>query len=113
MTESFAVDPERLAKSSDRFADLARRLNGAANALQARLAEVGECWGDDPMGQQFGEVYTSNAAAVAEALGGLGEISAGIRDGVTDMSSGFAHTEQVAGDMASGVDTTTGGRPRR
>ncbi|MEH0639641.1 MULTISPECIES: hypothetical protein [Streptomyces] len=53
MTSShFAADPGSLAKTAPSVGAYSDLMRQVVSRLQSRLAELGDCWGDDSMGKQ-------------------------------------------------------------
>lgn len=115
MSDRFAVDTDKLANASYYLRDVADRLQGIGERLASTTGALGDCWGDDPMGQAFGAQYVKPARDMKEAIPGLAEAVRSTEDGLRTMDRGFTHVEESTVDSLGGfrgdvdVDGVTNG----
>lgn len=79
----FEVLPAALTGAAGTFDAEAESITQAAAMLQQRLAGLGNCWGDDPVGQRFaagyGPAVTTVQGNIAALSVGLNRIAAALR----------------------------------
>ncbi|MFD0280044.1 WXG100 family type VII secretion target [Kitasatospora sp. NPDC127111] len=119
----FSVDTERLAAATPQVQELAGLIRSVGTRLEARLGELGECWGDDYTGREFRDQYLSPKEQLTEAVGGTAEVLDSTVDGIATMAKGFRRTEEqnvealriltsaVPGDVPGVGDAGHGPRP--
>jgi uncharacterized protein YukE len=111
MSDYFAVDPEGLAKNAPNVRAFSDQLLGVVSRLQSGLASLGECWGDDPMGQAFAAQYLRPRDEMFDGLNGIVSVLDSTADGLQTMAKGFAQTEDqnvaTASSLIHGGDTST------
>jgi uncharacterized protein YukE len=71
----FDVQPAALIGAAGTFDAEAEALARAAARVQARLAALGSCWGDDDVGARFGATYEP---AMHTVVGNVGALASGL-----------------------------------
>jgi uncharacterized protein YukE len=104
----FAADPDSLAKTAPyvrAYSDLMRQV---VTRLESRLAELGDCWGDDSMGKAFEEQYRTPRDQMISGLHGIADVLDSTADGLETMAKGFQQTEDqntaTARSVERGID---------
>ncbi|QKZ15960.1 WXG100 family type VII secretion target [Streptomyces chartreusis] len=103
----FAVDPDSLAKNAPNVRAYSDQMRQVVTRLETRLRELGDCWGDDPMGKTFAEQYVSPRDQMIEGLKGIVDVLDSTADGLQTMAKGFHATEdqntKIARDFERGT----------
>ncbi|MGW1029008.1 WXG100 family type VII secretion target [Streptomyces sp. NPDC002577] len=112
----FAVDPDGLAKNAPNVRAYSDQMRQVVTRLQTRLDELGNCWGDDPMGKSFEEQYLTPRDQMISGLLGVVDVLDSTADGLETMAKGFHATEDqntsAARSFERGTnDTHTGSVP--
>ncbi|WP_406282557.1 WXG100 family type VII secretion target [Embleya sp. NBC_00896] len=86
------------------FTDAGRRVAAIRTALKGSIEGLGECWGDDDLGNGFAKEYKPNRDKVLEALEalakGLGEIGKGLDTAATNYQKADDHARETFGGKA-------------
>jgi uncharacterized protein YukE len=112
----FAVDPDGLAKNAPNVRAYSDQMRQVVTRLQSRLDELGDCWGDDPMGKAFAEQYLTPRDQMISGLQGIVDVLDSTADGLETMAKGFHQTEEQNTAAARGfergsTDTHSGSVP--
>jgi WXG100 family type VII secretion target len=99
----FAVDPDGLAKNAPNVRAYSDQMRAVFTRLQSRLNELGDCWGDDPMGKAFEEQYRTPRDQMVSGLQGIADVLDSTADGLETMAKGFHQTEEQAAATARGI----------
>jgi hypothetical protein len=102
----FAVDTDGLHNQLPGVQDLAARFRDIGKSLEAHLDALGECWGDDPSGKQFSELYATPRKQILEGVGNMGQAVDSLHDGIKTMAVNFGRVEAQNSDMAHGLKGT-------
>jgi hypothetical protein len=95
----FTADTDSLTARAAEFPDLAARAGRIHRELVDALAEVGQCWGSDRVGQSFTAVHAEPSDATLGRLGSLtGELGA---VGTRLAETSTAYREQDANSAAN------------
>ncbi|MFJ3793420.1 WXG100 family type VII secretion target [Kitasatospora sp. NPDC090091] len=113
----FSVDTEKLAAAAPQVQELAGLIRSVGTRLEARLGELGTCWGDDYTGREFHQQYGLPKEQLTEAIDGTAEVLDSTVDGIGTMAKGLRRTEEqnveALRPLAAGVaDLNGGGGPR-
>jgi uncharacterized protein YukE len=100
----FAVDPDGLAKNAPNVRAYSDQMRQVVTRLQTRLGELGDCWGDDPMGKSFEEAYLSPRDQMVTGLLGIVDVLDSTADGLETMAKGFHQTEETNTATARGFE---------
>ncbi|MFF4799266.1 WXG100 family type VII secretion target [Streptomyces sp. NPDC001351] len=106
-SDYFAVDPDRLAKNAPQVRAFSDQMRQVLSQLETRMNELGDCWGDDPMGKAFAEQYVTPRDQMVEGLQGIVEVLDSTADGLETMAKGFHQTEEQAKATAHGLQRGT------
>ena len=111
-----AVDPDGLAKNAPNVRAYSDQMRQVVTRLQSRLGELGDCWGDDPMGKAFEEQYVTPRDQMISGLQGIVDVLDSTADGLETMAKGFHATEEQNTASArsferGATDTNTGSVP--
>ncbi|KUN92550.1 WXG100 family type VII secretion target [Streptomyces caeruleatus] len=106
-SDYFAVDPEGLAKNAPNMRAYSDQMRQVLTRLQSRLNELGDCWGDDPMGKAFAEQYLTPRDQMFSGLQGLVDVLDSTADGLETMAKGFHQTEEQNTATARGFERAT------
>jgi len=68
------VDPQALRATQPSFTSVADTITTAAAALARVIADEGECWGNDEIGQAFAKNYTPGVDSGQQAVTGLATV---------------------------------------
>ncbi|MFF0410519.1 WXG100 family type VII secretion target [Kitasatospora sp. NPDC004745] len=94
MAEHFSVDTEALAAATGPVQELAAQIRAVGTRLEARLGELGECWGEDYTGREFRDQYLRPKEQLTEGISGTAEVLDSTVDGIGTMAKGFRRTEE-------------------
>ncbi|AUY53478.1 WXG100 family type VII secretion target [Streptomyces sp. CB01881] len=94
MAELFSVDTEALAAATPQVQELAGLIRSVGTRLEARLGELGECWGEDYTGREFRDQYVQPKEQLTEGISGTAEVLDSTVDGIGTMAKGFRRTEE-------------------
>jgi len=90
---NFYVDTDGIARYEPFVREVGAHLRAVHEALQARLADLGPCWGDDATGHQFLAQYQPGARAIREAVVGASQLFDSTSDGIGTMAVQFDRLE--------------------
>ncbi|MCG6495633.1 WXG100 family type VII secretion target [Kitasatospora sp. A2-31] len=109
----FSVDTEKLAAAAPQVQELAGLIRSVGTRLEARLGELGACWGDDYTGREFHQQYGQPKERLTEAIDGTAEVLDSTVDGIGTMAKGLRRTEEqnveALRPLAAGVGELSGG----
>ncbi|NUR01124.1 MAG: WXG100 family type VII secretion target [Streptomyces sp.] len=106
-SDYFAVDPDRLAKNAPQVRAFSDQMRQVLSQLESRMNELGDCWGDDPMGKAFAQQYLTPRDQMVEGLQGIVDVLDSTADGLETMAKGFHQTEEQAKATAHGLERGT------
>ncbi|MGW3118217.1 WXG100 family type VII secretion target [Streptomyces sp. NPDC001107] len=107
-SDYFAVDPDRLAKNAPQVRAFSDQMRQVLGQLESRMNELGDCWGDDPMGKAFAQQYLTPRDQMIDGLKGIVDVLDSTADGLETMAKGFHQTEEQAKATAHGLERGTG-----
>ncbi|MGW2525295.1 WXG100 family type VII secretion target [Streptomyces sp. NPDC001617] len=90
----FAVNPDGLAKNAPNVRAFSDQMRQVVGRLEERLGALGDCWGDDPMGKSFENVYQEPKEEMLTGLRGIVDVLDSTADGLETMAKGFHATEE-------------------
>jgi hypothetical protein len=94
MGDKLSVDTDGLARAMPFFQELADRMAGVAQSLEAKTSGLGEPWGDDATGRQFLGQYQNPKEALLRGISDTGDVLGSTAEGVKTMAEGFAKIEE-------------------
>jgi uncharacterized protein YukE len=106
-SDYFAVDPDRLAKNAPQVRAFSDQMRQVLSQLESRMNELGDCWGDDPMGKAFAQQYLTPRDQMIDGLKGIVDVLDSTADGLETMAKGFHQTEEQAKATALGLERGT------
>ncbi|WP_030935805.1 WXG100 family type VII secretion target [Streptomyces sp. NRRL S-646] len=106
-SDYFAVDPDGLAKNAPQVRAFSDQMRQVLSQLESRMNELGDCWGDDPMGKAFAQQYLTPRDQMIDGLKGIVDVLDSTADGLETMAKGFHQTEEQAKATARGLDRGT------
>lgn len=93
MGGNFSADTDGIDKNAPYMRELGDRIDEQNQQLQAIVAVLWGCWGDDATGKQFEKVFAPAARAFHEAIRGITGLFSGTSDGIKAMSNAYADME--------------------
>ena len=87
------VDTDALFRAAPPTQELSQRFLHVRSALEARLGELGQPWGDDEMGAAFYETYEAPKNTLLLGCQSSHEVLASMADGVLTMARGYTRLE--------------------
>jgi len=92
-SNSFSVNTDGLHNQIPYMQELAEQVRGIGTGLQARIEELGDCWGDDDTGQQFYNQYATPRDQILEGVSGTGDVLDSTADGIKTMATQYQQLE--------------------
>jgi WXG100 family type VII secretion target len=93
VSDTFAVDPEGLAKHAPNVRAFSDQMRAVVTRLHSQLDSLGDCWGDDSMGKAFESQYTDSRDRMLEGLTGISDVLDSTAEGLETMAKGLADAE--------------------
>lgn len=87
------INPANIRATLPRFVAEADRLRVAVDAFRSELAALGEPWGDDKNGREFGATFASNQAVIVQSSGILAQGMASIAPTLEAMVGNIVETD--------------------
>jgi hypothetical protein len=100
----FQVDPAVLARHAGEFPGYADRAGAIHRQLADTLAELGDCWGDDPAGRSFAAGHVQAAGTTLTGLGALPARLADVGDRFTATANGYTRADDDSADRLPTTD---------
>lgn len=97
------VDFTALSANSVRFNEAGGTALRLAQDLHSGMARIGDCWGEDEIGQTFAENYGPQSLSLEEGTNGLYEMMHGIGDSLQAMAEGYRQAEEDAQAAANQI----------
>lgn len=88
-----SIHPDEITAQAPTFATESDALSNALHRLQSSLDGLGQPWGQDKQGNQFGSAYTPQRDAVLKALGTLVTGLNSIHEGLSSHAANHAETD--------------------
>lgn len=83
------VDPQALRATQPSFTSVADTITTAAAALARAIADEGECWGTDEIGQAFAKNYTPGVDSGQKAVTGLATVMTQLGANLVTIATAF------------------------
>ncbi len=93
MSDAFSVNTDGLHEQMPYMQELAMNIRSVGTNLQARLNELGDCWGDDAAGQQFFEQYGNPRDQIVGGVSDVGDVLDSTSQGIDTMAVQFDRLE--------------------
>jgi hypothetical protein len=97
MDELLRVDPDLLRAESPKLSAIADVLQQQLTLLKTRLAQEGECWGNDEPGRIFGDSYEPHATAGIASFENLVDNLHRMSNGLADAADAFHNQDHDNG----------------
>lgn len=105
MTQSgFTASPEDMRGAAPGYAGVADQLALVYTQLAYALDLEGACWGNDEVGQVFGQKYAPSAVSLLRAMSGTSEGIQSMVDGICSWASNYMDADQAARADAAQID---------
>jgi uncharacterized protein YukE len=104
MGEQFWVDTDGLDRSSAGYTDASGSVRAVVEALEAAIAPLQGCWGNDKAGKRFEQSgFLSIQDSLMDAVAHLAKVLGSTAEGVQQMAAQFAAAEERNTDLSGGV----------
>ncbi|MET7300211.1 hypothetical protein [Embleya sp. NPDC005575] len=95
MGSDIKINPADIRATLPKFVAEADRLRVAADAFRSELAALGEPWGDDKNGREFGVTFAANQMVIVRSSGILAEGVASIAPTLEAMVGNTVGTDEA------------------
>jgi uncharacterized protein YukE len=92
--DAFSVNTDGLHEQMPYMQELAMNIRSVGTNLQARLDELGDCWGGDATGQQFITQYGTPRDQILGGVSDVGDVLDSTSQGIDTMAVQFDRLEQ-------------------